>query len=121
SRGVTGCSLQLDSRSHPARRSLLPGHPAGDGDLGLRSGGSIGRREKHMKRVRRSPVLGAVAAWLAAVVPAPAGTLKCPPDSVKVGNASASCSSGGRRSRATPSSVCSSLPTSLCGALWDRV
>ena len=36
--GVTGRSLQLDSRSHLARRSLLPGHPAGDGDMGLRSG-----------------------------------------------------------------------------------
>src|SRR5262249_19219027 len=38
SHGVTGCSLQLDSRSHPARRGLLPGHPAGDGDRALRSG-----------------------------------------------------------------------------------
>src|SRR5262249_19232068 len=44
-----------------------------------------------------------------------------PRDSVKVGNASASCSSGGRRSRTTPSSLCSSPPTSLCGALWDRI
>src|SRR5262245_19035211 len=39
-----------------------------------------------MKRLRMSPVLGCAAACLAAAVPAGARTLRCPPDSVKVGN-----------------------------------
>ena len=39
-----------------------------------------------MKRVPKSTVLGTVATCVAARVPAAAGTLKCPPDSVKVGN-----------------------------------
>src|SRR5215470_5120648 len=39
-----------------------------------------------MKRIGIAPVLGCVAVCLAAAVPAGAGTLKCPPDSVKVGN-----------------------------------
>src|SRR5262249_61801901 len=39
-----------------------------------------------MKGFRRSIVVGCTAVCLVAAVPAGAGTLKCPPDSVKVGN-----------------------------------
>src|SRR5262245_39580031 len=49
----------------------------------------IGRRGtgEAMKGVRRYTVVGCTAVWLVAAVPAGAATLKCPPDSVKVGNA----------------------------------
>jgi hypothetical protein len=39
-----------------------------------------------MKGFRRTTVVGYAAVCLAVAVPAGAGTLKCPPDSVKVGN-----------------------------------
>jgi formylglycine-generating enzyme required for sulfatase activity len=39
-----------------------------------------------MKGFRRTTVAGGIAVCLAVAVPAGAGTLKCPPDSVKVGN-----------------------------------
>src|SRR5262249_60595643 len=116
-------SFHRYSNSHRARGGVHPGHPAGDGDMGLRSRRYRTKREKHMKRARRSPVLGAVAVCLAAVVAAAANTLKCPPDSVKVGNASASCSSGGRRSRTTPSPLFSFAAALIVWRLvgWDRL
>jgi hypothetical protein len=44
------------------------------------------KTEEDMKAFRRFIVVGCTAVCLAAAVPAGAGTLKCPPDSVKVGN-----------------------------------
>jgi len=108
SHGVTGCRLQLYSRSHPARRSLLPGHPAGTAIWLFEAGEVLDEKGEAYETRSQVPCpwrRGRLARRRGA---GPAGTLKCPPDSVKVGNASASCSSGRRRSRTTPSSLCSS-------------
>src|SRR5262245_24593902 len=45
-----------------------------------------GKADRTMKGVRRYFVIGCTAVGVAAAVPARAGTLKCPPDSVKAGN-----------------------------------
>ena len=87
SRGVTACSLQLDSRSHPARRGLLPGHPAGDGDMGLRSGEVSDEKGEAYETRSQVPCPwrhGHLARRRGA---AAAATPKCPLDSVKVGTA----------------------------------
>jgi hypothetical protein len=39
-----------------------------------------------MNRLRMRHIISVAAVWLAAAVPARAATLRCPPDSVKVGN-----------------------------------